>query len=131
MAESGAWLLVLSAVFLCNALKILLPSCSSIVSDGTAPAPRPPGMGKREGGAGPKVAGRALRGSPPQLSDGGTARGAVPVREGSRCPSRTPGCDGQGLVLLLALRQEKLVLAMVEHSPVARWLPQPRLHRAK
>ncbi|OXB79523.1 UNVERIFIED_CONTAM: hypothetical protein H355_000339 [Colinus virginianus] len=33
MAESGAWLLVLSAVFLCNALKILLPSCSSIVSD--------------------------------------------------------------------------------------------------
>lgn len=49
MAESGAWLLVLSAVFLCNALKILLPSCSSIVSDGTAPAPRPPGMGKREG----------------------------------------------------------------------------------
>lgn len=33
MAESGAWLLVLSAVFLCNALKILLPSCSSLVSD--------------------------------------------------------------------------------------------------
>uniref|UniRef100_A0A8V0YSC3 Guided entry of tail-anchored proteins factor 1 n=1 Tax=Gallus gallus TaxID=9031 RepID=A0A8V0YSC3_CHICK len=32
MAESGAWLLVLSAVFLCNALKILLPSCSSIIS---------------------------------------------------------------------------------------------------
>ncbi|NXP39881.1 WRB protein, partial [Leiothrix lutea] len=31
-AESGAWLLVLSAVFLCNALKILLPSCSSIIS---------------------------------------------------------------------------------------------------
>lgn len=39
MAESGAWLLVLSAVFLCNALKILLPSCSSIVSDVSA-APR-------------------------------------------------------------------------------------------
>ncbi|XP_041343707.1 guided entry of tail-anchored proteins factor 1 [Pyrgilauda ruficollis] len=34
MAESGAWLLVLSAVFLCNALKILLPSCSSLVSHG-------------------------------------------------------------------------------------------------
>ncbi|XP_064381280.1 SH3 domain-binding glutamic acid-rich protein-like [Dromaius novaehollandiae] len=32
MAESGAWLLVLSSVFLCNALKILLPSCSSIIS---------------------------------------------------------------------------------------------------
>ncbi|XP_032304862.1 tail-anchored protein insertion receptor WRB isoform X1 [Coturnix japonica] len=32
MADSGAWLLVLSAVFLCNALKILLPSCSSIIS---------------------------------------------------------------------------------------------------
>ncbi|XP_050840672.1 guided entry of tail-anchored proteins factor 1 isoform X1 [Serinus canaria] len=32
MAESGAWLLVLSAVFLCNALKILLPSCSSLIS---------------------------------------------------------------------------------------------------
>ncbi|NXQ35208.1 WRB protein, partial [Alaudala cheleensis] len=46
-AESGAWLLVLSAVFLCNALKILLPSCSSIVSDG--PAPRPPGWGSGRG----------------------------------------------------------------------------------
>ncbi|XP_014375878.1 tail-anchored protein insertion receptor WRB isoform X1 [Alligator sinensis] len=32
MAESGAWLLVLSSVFLCNLLKILLPSCSSIIS---------------------------------------------------------------------------------------------------
>ncbi|KAJ7427553.1 hypothetical protein WISP_06009 [Willisornis vidua] len=32
MAEGGAWLLVLSAVFLCNALKILLPSCSSIAA---------------------------------------------------------------------------------------------------
>ncbi|XP_050772419.1 guided entry of tail-anchored proteins factor 1-like isoform X3 [Gopherus flavomarginatus] len=32
MAESGAWLLVLSSVFLCNLLKILLPFCSSIIS---------------------------------------------------------------------------------------------------
>ncbi|XP_075768147.1 guided entry of tail-anchored proteins factor 1 isoform X1 [Pelodiscus sinensis] len=32
MAEGGAWLLVLSSVFLCNLLKILLPSCSSIIS---------------------------------------------------------------------------------------------------
>ncbi|NXD03508.1 WRB protein, partial [Certhia familiaris] len=32
MADGGAWLLVLSAVFLCNALKILLPSCSSLIS---------------------------------------------------------------------------------------------------
>ncbi|NWR88208.1 WRB protein, partial [Furnarius figulus] len=31
-SEGGAWLLVLSAVFLCNALKILLPSCSSVIS---------------------------------------------------------------------------------------------------
>ncbi|NXA57636.1 WRB protein, partial [Nothocercus julius] len=31
-AESGAWLLVLSAVFLCSALKILLPSCSAVIS---------------------------------------------------------------------------------------------------
>ncbi|KAG8136511.1 hypothetical protein E2320_005086 [Naja naja] len=30
--EGGAWLLVLSSVLLCNLLKILLPSCSSIVS---------------------------------------------------------------------------------------------------
>lgn len=32
LTEDGAWLLVLSSVFLCNLLKILLPSCSSIVS---------------------------------------------------------------------------------------------------
>ena len=50
MAESGAWLLVLSSVFLCNALKILLPSCSSIVSDVTAPAPPRAGRGKGGGG---------------------------------------------------------------------------------
>ncbi|XP_015491410.1 tail-anchored protein insertion receptor WRB, partial [Parus major] len=31
-AESGAWLLVLGAVFLCSALRILLPSCSSLIS---------------------------------------------------------------------------------------------------
>uniref|UniRef100_A0A8D0GWP9 Guided entry of tail-anchored proteins factor 1 n=2 Tax=Sphenodon punctatus TaxID=8508 RepID=A0A8D0GWP9_SPHPU len=30
--EGGAWLLVLSSVFLCNLLKLLLPSCSSIIS---------------------------------------------------------------------------------------------------
>ncbi|KAJ6662421.1 hypothetical protein lerEdw1_011834 [Lerista edwardsae] len=30
--DGGAWLLVLSSVFLCNLLKILLPSCSSIIS---------------------------------------------------------------------------------------------------
>ncbi|KAK9402102.1 tail-anchored protein insertion receptor WRB [Crotalus adamanteus] len=30
--HGGAWLLVLSSVFLCNLLKILLPSCSSIIS---------------------------------------------------------------------------------------------------
>ncbi|KAM3837719.1 guided entry of tail-anchored proteins factor 1 isoform 1-T1 [Vipera latastei] len=30
--HGGAWLLVLSSVFLCNLLKILLPSCSSIMS---------------------------------------------------------------------------------------------------
>ncbi|XP_069058677.1 guided entry of tail-anchored proteins factor 1 [Pleurodeles waltl] len=32
MAESCAWLLVLSSVFLCNLFKILLPSFSSIIS---------------------------------------------------------------------------------------------------
>lgn len=35
-ADAGAWLLVLSSVFLCNLLKILLPSCSSIVSGATS-----------------------------------------------------------------------------------------------
>ncbi|XP_020645022.3 guided entry of tail-anchored proteins factor 1 isoform X1 [Pogona vitticeps] len=32
VTDGGAWLLVLSSVFLCNLLKILLPSCSSIIS---------------------------------------------------------------------------------------------------
>ncbi|KAH0624829.1 hypothetical protein JD844_032668 [Phrynosoma platyrhinos] len=32
-ADGGAWLLVLGSVFLCSLLKILLPSCSSVVSD--------------------------------------------------------------------------------------------------
>lgn len=41
MAESGAWLLVLSAVLGCSALKVLLPSCSAAVSDVTAPPRRP------------------------------------------------------------------------------------------
>lgn len=55
MAESGAWLLVLGAVLGCSALKVLLPSCSSAVSDVTAPPRRPLAAGRHfvtEGGLG-------------------------------------------------------------------------------
>lgn len=91
MAESGAWLLVLSSVFLCNALKILLPSCSSIVSGVAAPSPPPPA-----GGGGPSSAGAAaelsplfLPSAPPPPPQRG--RGTRPARPGSAAEAKRGG----------------------------------------